>query len=493
MMEEEEVMEEEVTEQGSPEFPAAKPLVAIIGRPNVGKSSLFNAILGRRTAIVAEEAGTTRDRMIADVEFEGHRFMLADTGGLVPEPETEIEAHISAQVDAAIDGADAVLFVTDARTGPAYGDEHVAQRLRRARKPVVLAVNKADNTDQEALANDAYALGLGTPIPVSALHRRGIGELLDALMALTPLDSPATPELDLPRFAIIGRPNVGKSALTNAILAEERSIVSATPGTTRDALDSVFEFEGQQAVLIDTAGIRRRGAVLPGIEKFSVLRAGIAIHRCDVALLVLDATRLVTDQDLHIAGQVTDSFKSLLVVVNKWDLVEKDDLRRAERRFTYIVRERMKFMPNIPIAFTSAIAGEGVNATLRAAFALYAKRTEWVDAPTLNHTAMDAIARHLPPTAIGKGSLKLYRVKQDGIRPPTFIFYVNNTSRVHFSYERYLANTIRDRFEYDGVPLKIEFRGKGGVHVIGDNRSKAAARARQSSGGGRRAGTGRSR
>ena len=269
--------------------------------------------------------------------------------------------------------------------------------------------------------------------------------------------------------------------------------MSATPGTTRDALDSVFEFEGEQAVLIDTAGIRRRGAVLPGIEKFSVLRAGIAIHRCDVALLVLDATRLVTDQDLHIAGQVTDSFKSLLVVVNKWDLVEKDDLRRAERRFTYIVRERMKFMPNIPIAFTSAIAGEGVNATLRAAFALYAKRTEWVDAPTLNHAAMDAIARHLPPTAIGKGSLKLYRVKQDGIRPPTFIFYVNNTSRVHFSYERYLANTIRETFEYDGVPLKIEFRGKGGVHVIGDNRSKAAARARQSSGGGRRAGTGRGR
>ena len=460
--------------------PPATTLVAIVGRPNVGKSSLFNALLGRRSAIVAEESGTTRDRMIAPAEFEGRHFLLADTGGLLPEPETEIEAHIAAQVDAAITGADAVIFVIDARTGPAYADEYVAQRLRQARKPTVVAVNKADNPNQESLANDAYALSLGEPVPVSALHRRGLGDLMDALMAQVPLDDAAdAPDPEAPRIAIIGRPNVGKSALTNAILQEERSIVSPVPGTTRDALDSPFEFEGAPGVLIDTAGIRRRGAVQPGIEKFSVLRAAAAIHRCDVALLVLDATNPTTDQDLHIAGQAADAFKSLLVVVNKWDLVEHDDPRREERRFTRLVHSRIRFLPNVPVAFTSAVDGGGVPEALRMAFDLHRKRTEWVDGPALNRAVMDAVSRHLPPTSAAKGSLKLYRVKQDSVRPPTFIFFVNNTARIHFSYERYLANTIREEFGFDGVPLKIEFRGKGGVHVIGDNRSKAAARARR--------------
>ncbi len=460
--------------------PPATTLVAIVGRPNVGKSSLFNALLGRRSAIVAEESGTTRDRMIAPAEFEGRHFLLADTGGLLPEPETEIETHIAAQVDAAIAGADAVIFVTDARTGPAYADEYVAQRLRQAHKPTVVAVNKADNPSQESLAADAYALSLGEPVPVSALHRRGLGDLMDALMAQVPMDDAAdAPDPETPRIAIIGRPNVGKSALTNAVLQEERSIVSPVPGTTRDALDTPFEFEGAPAVLIDTAGIRRRGAVQPGIEKFSVLRAAAAIHRCDVALLVLDATNPTTDQDLHIAGQAADAFKSLLVVVNKWDLVEHDDPRREERRFTRLVRSRMRFLPNVPVAFTSAIDGGGVPEALHMAFDLHAKRTQWVDGPLLNRAVMDAVSRHLPPTSAAKGSLKLYRVKQESVRPPTFVFFVNNTAHIHFSYERYLANTIREQFGFDGVPLKIEFRGKGGVHVIGDNRSKAAARARR--------------
>ena len=462
--------------------PPATTLVAIVGRPNVGKSSLFNALLGRRSAIVAEESGTTRDRMIAPAEFEGHRFLLADTGGLLPEPETEIEAHITAQVDAAIAGADAVIFVTDARTGPAYADEYVAQRLRQAYKPTVIAVNKADNPAQEALASDAYALGLGEPIPVSALHRRGLGDLMDALMAQVPMDGAAdAPDPETPRIAIIGRPNAGKSALANTILQQERSIVSPVPGTTRDALDTPFEFEGAPAVLIDTAGIRRRGAIQPGIEKFSVLRAAAAIHRCDVAMLVLDATNPTTDQDLHIAGQAADAFKCLLIVVNKWDLVEHDDPRREARRFTRLVRARLRFLPSVPVVFTTAINGEGVPEALRMAFDLHAKRTEWVDGPRLNRTVTDAVSRHLPPTSAAKGSLKLYRVKQESVRPPTFVFFVNNTARIHFSYERYLANTIREEFGYDGVPLKIEFRGKGGVHVIGDNHSKAAARARRAS------------
>ncbi len=455
-----------------------KPLIAIVGRPNVGKSSLFNAILGRRSAIVAEEAGTTRDRMIAEAEFEGHRFLLADTGGLVPEPETEMEAHITAQVDAALDAADAVLFVTDARTSPGYADEAAAHRLRQAGKPVVLAVNKADNPNQEALATDAYMLGLGEPIPVSALHRRGIGDLLDALLALLPPTEGLDAAPDTPRIAIIGRPNVGKSALTNAILGQDRSIVSAVPGTTRDALDTAFEFEGVTASLIDTAGVRRRGAVQPGIEKFSVLRAAAAIHRCDVAIVVMDATTPATDQDLHVAGEAAEAFKAVVVAVNKWDLVPKLDLRRETRRFTNLVRSRMRFLAGVPVVFTSAIEGEGIDELLRAAFALNAKRNEQLDGPQLTRTVMEAVARRLPPSGGAKGSLRLYRVKQDSARPPTFVFYVNNTGRIHFSYERYLANTVREAFGYDGVPLRIEFRGKGGLHVIGDNRSKAAARAR---------------
>lgn len=458
------------------------PLVAIVGRPNVGKSSLYNALIRKRSAIVAHEAGTTRDRMVSEVEFEGHHFLLADTGGLVPAPETEMEDHISSQVDAAIDDADAILFVTDARDGPTYADESVAQRLRQAQKPVVIAVNKADNVGQESMVSDAYSLGLGDPIAVSALHRRGLGELIDALVVKLPHTDLPADQLDVPRIAIIGRPNVGKSALTNAVLGAERSIVSAVPGTTRDALDTQFEFEGTPALLIDTAGIRRRGAVKPGIEKFSVLRAATAIHRCDVALVVMDATQPTTDQDLHIVGQAAESFKSLVVVVNKWDLIEKSDPRREERRFTYMIRDRMRFVPDVPIVFTSATEGEGIDGLLRTTIALYQKRVEWVDGATLTRDVFDAISRHLPPSAGIKGSLKLYRVKQEAVRPPVFVFYVNNTSRIHFSYERYMANTIRETFDYGGVPLKIEFRGKGGTHVIGDNRSKAAARTRRSSG-----------
>ena len=439
--------------------PPATTLVAIVGRPNVGKSSLFNALLGRRSAIVAEESGTTRDRMIAPAEFEGRHFLLADTGGLLPEPETEIEAHIAAQVDAAIAGADAVIFVTDARTGPAYADEYVAQRLRQAHKPTVVAVNKADNPSQESLAADAYALSLGEPVPVSALHRRGLGDLMDALMAQVPMDDAAdAPDPETPRIAIIGRPNVGKSALTNAVLHEERSIVSPVPGTTRDALDTPFEFEGAPAVLIDTAGIRRRGAVQPGIEKFSVLRAAAAIHRCDVALLVLDATNPTTDQDLHIAGQAADAFKSLLVVVNKWDLVEHDDPRREERRFTRLVRSRMRFLPNVPVAFTSAIDGGGVPEALRMAFDLHAKRTQWVDGPAAEPRGDGR--RLAPPPAHQRGEgLAQALPRQAGVRAPAHLRLLREQHRSHPLLLRALprqhhpgAVRLRRRAAQDRVP-----------------------------------------
>jgi GTPase len=458
-------------------IPASKPLIAIVGRPNVGKSSLFNALAGRREAIVSDVSGTTRDRLISEIEHFGRPLLIVDTGGLVPEPETEMEAHIAGQVEAALQGADAVIFVTDARTGPTYADESLAEQLRRAGKPTVLVANKVDNVQQEALAMDAYALGVGTPIPVSAQHRTGLDDVLDAVTDLlppSPVDDRDENAIRPAQIAIIGRPNVGKSALTNMILGEERSIVSGVPGTTRDALDTPFTFEDQEAVLVDTAGIRRRGAIIPGIERYSVLRAVRAIDQSDVAVLVIDATQIATDQDLHIAGQVMESFKGAVVAVNKWDLMDEPTIR-DERAYRRRILNRLRFMSSTPVVFISALEGTGIEHLLRTVFEVHAKRMEWVSPTELTRAVMGAIARHLPPAQI-TGSLKIYRVKQESVGPPSFVFYCNNPHRVHFSYERYLENTIREAFGYEGIHLRLEFRGKGKVHVIGQNRSKAVAK-----------------
>ena len=456
-----------------------KPIVAIVGRPNVGKSSLFNALIGRRTAIVSEVSGTTRDRLMADVEYMGRRMLLADTGGLVPEPETEMEANVAAQVEAAVDGADVVVFVTDARIGPTFADQNVAEKLRRSRKPVVHVVNKIDNTQQEALAADQYEVGLGSELVcVSALHRKGLDDVLERIVELLPdqEEPPDEPDTGLAHIAIVGRPNVGKSSLVNAILGRERSIVSEVPGTTRDALDTPFDFRGERGVLIDTAGIRRRGAIVPGIERYSVLRAVRAIDRSDVAVLVLDAKELATDQDLHIAGQVMEAFKGAVVAVNKWDLVEGADAK-DERDFRRNVLSRLRFFSSVPVVATSALNDTGIERLLDTVFTVHRKRNEWVSPAALTRVVMGAIARHLPPPQT-TGSLKLYRVKQESVGPPVFVFYCNNPHRVHFSYERYLENTIREAFGYEGTHLKLEFRGKGKVHVIGQNRSKALIKQR---------------
>lgn len=461
-------------------IPESKPLIAIVGRPNVGKSSLFNALAGRREAIVSEIAGTTRDRLVSEVDHFGRKMLIVDTGGLVPEPETEMEAHIAGQVAAALDGADAVIFVIDARTGATYADESLAEQLRRSGKPTVLVANKVDNVKQEALAVEGYTLGVGTPIPTSAQHRTGLDDILDAvadLLPAAPQEEDEDPTTRPPQIAIIGRPNVGKSALTNTILGEERSIVSGVPGTTRDALDTPFTYEGQDAVLVDTAGIRRRGAIVPGIERYSVLRAVRAIDQCDVAILVIDATQIATDQDLHIAGQVMESFKGAVVAVNKWDLMDEPTIR-DERAFRRRILSRLRFMSSTPVVFISALEGTGVENLLRTVFEVHAKRMEWVDAKELTRAAMGAIARHLPPAQI-TGSLKIYRVKQEAVGPPSFVFYCNNPHRVHFSYERYLENIIRETFDYQGIHLRLEFRGKGKIHVIGQNRAKAAAKQSQ--------------
>ncbi len=462
---------------------AARPIVAIVGRPNVGKSSIFNAVLGRRAAIVAEEPGTTRDRVTAGVEYDGHRMLLVDTGGLVAEPETEIEAHIAAQVEAAIDGADVVLLVTDARPGLTPPDRDVAGLLRRSGKPVVLVANKVDSERHEALAFESQQLGLGDAIPVSALHHRGLDDMLEAVARhLPPVES--EPEaLGGPHIAIVGRPNVGKSALANVILGTERSIVSEVPGTTRDALDTPFTFRGEPGVLIDTAGIRRRGAVHPGIERYSVLRAVRAIDRSDVVCVLLDATELATDQDLHIAGEAREAFKGVVVVVNKWDLIPEAG-RRDARVTRKAVLSRLRFMSHVPVVFTSALHGEGIEMLLRTAFDVHRKRMQQVDQPELTKAVMNAIARHLPPVQ-ARGSLKIYRVKQEAVGPPTFVFYCNNPDRVHFSYERFLENTIREAFDFEGTHLRLEFRGRGKSHIIGQSRSRGVGGRRPQSGASR--------
>ncbi|MDE2766189.1 MAG: ribosome biogenesis GTPase Der [Chloroflexota bacterium] len=450
-------------------------IVAIVGRPNVGKSSLFNAMVGRREAIVSDVSGTTRDRVTGEVSHQGGRFLLVDTGGLVPEPETEMEAHVAAQVDAALAGADAVLFVADAAQGATLSDRAVAERLRRSGKPVILAANKVDNPRQEALAHEFHELALGDPIPVSAYHRVGVADVVEAVAAALPPDTD-TPQAQggAPRFAIVGRPNVGKSSIANAMLGAERSIVSAVPGTTRDAIDTPFERGGRQGVLIDTAGIRRRGAVEQGIERYSVLRAVRAIDRCDVAIVALDAAEPATAQDLHVAGQVMQSFKGAVVALNKTDLLSEEAAEDNARGLRRAVLARLHFMPYVPVVATSAATGAGLDRLLDVAFEVHEERAKWVEPRALTRVVMDAAARHLPPKH-GRRALKLYRVKQESSSPPTFVFYCNNPSLMHFSYERYLENSLRAAFGFTGTHLRLEFRGKGRVHVIGGHRTRQDA------------------
>ncbi len=451
-----------------------RSLVAIVGRPNVGKSSLFNRLAGRRMVIVSDVPGTTRDHVSTEVEHAGRTFLLVDTGGLVPDPETALEAQVVWQVDAAVAEADVVVLLTDVVQGITPGDQEAADRLRRSKRPVVLACNKVDHASQEALVPEWYQLGLGDPIPISAYHGRGVEELLDAVLALLP-PGEASPEatVSVPRLAIVGRPNVGKSALANAILGRQRSIVNEVPGTTRDALDTPLDFRGRPAVLIDTAGIRRRGSIAPGVERYSVLRAVRAIDRCDVALLVLDATELVTGQDLHIAGLVMESFKGTVVTVNKWDLVPEE--RRDERRVQGSVLSRLRFMDYVPVEFTSAIQGQGVGALMRAAFRVYDDRNRWVTQERLEAVLAQAMTRHPPPRR-GTRTVTIYRARQTRVNPPTFVFRCNDPSLVHFSYERHLENVIRKAFGFQGTHLRLEFRGGGKTHVIGGHRAGAKRR-----------------
>ena len=436
----------------------AKPLVAIVGRPNVGKSTLFNRLIGRPTAIVSDIAGTTRDRVMLETVWAEHAFILVDTGGLDLFPETDIWQQVKGQIELAIGDADVIIFAVDATTGVTPADVDVADALRRTEKPIVLAANKADNDRLATAAAEFYELGIGEPIAVSAFHNRGVDDLMSEVVVNFP-GAPAflEPEADL-KLAIVGRPNVGKSMLLNAIAGERRAIVSDIPGTTRDSLDSLLQFDDWSVLLIDTAGIRRRGRIESGIERYSVLRAVRAIDRADVAILLMDATELASAQDTHIAKYILDEYKGIILGVNKWDLASEAGLTQSQALVK--VREKFRFASYAPICFTSALTGLGIANLLDTARQVYQEWTKGVPRYDLRRRVMGAVATH-PPALSGRRSLKIYSVAQDATGPPSFTFYVNYSDMVHFSYKRYLENALRAAYEFRGSPLRMRFRGRG--------------------------------
>ena len=463
-----------------------KPLVAIVGRPNVGKSTFFNRMIGERVAVVEDMPGTTRDRIYGDTDWNGREFTLIDTGGLefgsdIPVGQVglngqpgDLMKHVQAQAELAIEEADVIVFMVDVRGGITAADQEVADVLRRTSKPVILAANKADSARFRQDAVEFYALGIGDPIDISSLQGIGTGDLLDAIVEALPPEEeePEEEEEDIPRIAIVGRPNVGKSSLLNAILGYQRAIVSEVPGTTRDAIDTELEFEGRKIRLIDTAGIRRRGRVGPGVEKFSVLRSSRAIERADVAILVIDASEGLAAQDTHIAGEIQEQAKGVLVVVNKWDLAQEQ--RRAAREdrppkpneeiesaeaYRRSIAEGLKFIPYAPIVFISAKTGYHVQSLLRTALTIADNRLLRVPTARLNEVVQEAKRHHNPTVFRGKVA-KIYYATQTQVNPPTFVFFVNDPQAIHFSYERYLENQLRAAFGFKGTGIRLFFRAR---------------------------------
>jgi len=442
---------------------AAKPVVAIVGRPNVGKSTFFNRLLGERSAIVQNEPGTTRDRLYADAEWAGRRFTVVDTGGLLTGngdsgTAEEMYSQVRQQAEYAIEQADVLLFMLDVAAGLTPADHEVADIVRRTHKPVVLVANKADSEQREDAANEFYELGMGDPISISAYHGRGIGDLIDLIVSrLPPEQDDEEEETDAIRIAIVGRPNVGKSRLLNAILGQERSIVSDVPGTTRDPVDTELDWNGFELVLVDTAGIRRRGKVDPGIEQYSVIRTLRAISRADIVLLLFDATEGITAQDEHIAGYVLEESKGLVLVVNKWDLIEKDG--NTMREYTQQFRERLQFLSWAPLTFISAKFSQRIPTALEAAIKVSDERKKRVSTANLNRLLQEAISEHAPPSKPGRWLKFMYATQAD-VRPPTFVFFVNDAKQVQFGYKRYLENRLRDRFGFEGTPIRLVFRNR---------------------------------
>jgi GTP-binding protein len=433
-----------------------KPVVAIVGRPNTGKSTLLNRIVGKPQAIVEDLPGTTRDRNIADTVWQGAEFTLIDTGGLEIAPGTSIARGVKAQVETAIREADLLLFVVDAKDGLTPSDEEIADILRKASKPLLLVVNKADNQKLETEALEFYNLGFGEPFAISAHHNRGIADLLDRIVSLLPSAPAAEPATEGIKVAIAGRPNVGKSMLLNTLAGKTRSIVDATPGTTRDAIDTVLDFQGQDVLLIDTAGVRRRGKVEAGIEKYSVARTLRAIDRADIVLLVLDASEISTAQDTHIAGYIQEAAKGIIIIVNKWDLIEDKDSAEWNKR----IRNSFKFASFAPILYTSAKSGQGVEKIMPEVLHVYEERQKRLPTAAVNNIVQEAVASHVKPKGKGK-ELKILYATQADINPPTFVFFTNDAQLVHFSYRRFLENRIRRSYAFTGTPLRLIFKSRG--------------------------------
>jgi GTPase len=436
---------------------AGRPVVALVGRPNVGKSALFNRMLGGRKALVEDIAGTTRDRLYGDVEWREREFRLVDTGGLLLDESPPYSALIRRQVEVAIEEAQVILFVVDAKEGLTAADLDVADVLRRMAKPVLLLANKAENVSRREAAVQFYELGLGEPIPVSAFHGQGVADVMDMVVEMAPA-SPAVEVAESLAIAIVGRPNVGKSMLLNAILGEERVIVSDEPGTTRDSIDTPFRFQEQELLLLDTAGIRRRGRVQRGVEKHSVLRAERAVKRADVALLLMDAGEGVAAQDTHIAGLIADAYVGLVLVVNKWDLI--DPAPTFRKQFEREVRRRMRFVPWAPLRFISAKEGMGIDGLLAEALKVGEERRKRVSTGELNAVVQRTIGERGPPS-VGGRKLKVLYCTQVQAAPPTFVFFVNDASLLHFSYRRYIENRLRRVFGFAGTPLRLVFKGRG--------------------------------
>ena len=437
----------------------AKPLVAIVGRPNVGKSMLFNRLVGKRLSIVEDTPGVTRDRLYAECEWCGRTFDMVDTGGIEPSTDSEILQFMREQAQIAIDAADVIVLVTDIRTGVTAADKDVANMLLRSHKPVVLAVNKADSTGPEDPAvYEFYELGLGDPIAVSAVHGHGTGELLDACLAHLPPQTDEEEEDDRIKVAVIGKPNVGKSSLINCILGEKRVIVSNVAGTTRDAVDTPFENDKGKYVFIDTAGIRRKSKVDERVEKFSVMRAQLAIERADVCVIMIDAREGVTEQDTKIAGLAHEAGKASIVVVNKWDLVEKET-GTMEKMRKDVMRD-LSFMSYAPILFISALTGQRTERLFELINFDNDQSNMRISTGMLNDVLADAQARVQPPTDKGR-RLKIYYMTQTGIKPPNFVIFCNSRELFHFSYQRYLENQIRSVFGLEGTPVRIVIRQKG--------------------------------
>ncbi|MBE5906859.1 MAG: ribosome biogenesis GTPase Der [Lachnospiraceae bacterium] len=438
----------------------SKPVVAIVGRPNVGKSTLFNAIAGERISIVQDTPGVTRDRIYADVTWLDHAFTMIDTGGIEPESKDIILSQMRAQAEIAIDTADVIVFITDVHQGLVDADSKVADMLRRSNKPVILVVNKVDDFAKYMPdVYEFYNLGIGDPIPVSAASRLGIGDLLDEIVKDFPQQSAEELEDDRPKVAIIGKPNVGKSSLVNKLCGESRVIVSDIAGTTRDAIDTNVKYNGKEYVFIDTAGIRRKNKIKEEIEHYSIIRAVAAVERADVVLLMIDATEGVTEQDAKIAGVAHDRGKGIIIVVNKWDAIEKND--KTMYRETEKIRDILSFMSYAEIMFVSAKTGQRLNQIYDMIDVVIENNAMRVATGVLNEIMTEAVAMQQPPTDKGK-RLKLFYITQASTKPPTFVIFVNDKKLMHFSYQRYLENRIRDTFGFKGTSLRFIIRERKG-------------------------------